>query len=152
MELTERFTQEIIKILHNSKNSILRDVSKWKEENTRSDDHVMAVEGPQDDFMYEARKKHEQDENPSIFGNQPVSEYAQQPVPENLHDGDFMEGIDESEEHLDEDEEEESHLTNDPFPEHQLAKDQREALATERRKQEIERHRSNFDGMPRTQR
>lgn len=148
MELVERFTQDIIKILHNSKNSVLRDVSKWNKEYTEHPYPQLAVEGQHHELLYEASKKYEQEENPSIFGSQPVSEYSQQPVPENNEPvaEDDVEQDDTPEQDSDELEETED------FPEHQLPKDQRDALQTKRRAREIERHRSNFDGMPRNQR
>ncbi len=148
MGLAEQFTQDIIKILHNSKNSIVKDVSKWSKEYTRGDFDKLAFETSAESLIYESRKKYDQDENPSIFGNQPVSEYAQQPLPTNADEGGDLE----DEEPKDEQEEEERIKEAAHHPEHQLTEEQRDALATEQRKREIEKHRSNFDGMPRNQR
>lgn len=151
MNFVERLTEDLIDILHNTKNSFIRDASRWHEEYGKKQYPTVIVETSGECAVYETRHRHENDENPSIFGNQPVSEYAQQPIPQqDAQEGDLAEGTVES---ADEEVTEETRKKAPPAdPEQQLSEEQLDALTTEQRKREIERHRSNFDGIPRTQR
>lgn len=87
-------------------------------------------------YMY-ATKKHPDEENPSIFGDQPVSEYCQQP----FNTLDHKKGI----------KPEPKEDTSEAEIEDQLTDEQRAALEKAYREEDIEQHRSSFKGFTQDQ-
>lgn len=82
VDLSDRVSQDVIKIFHNAKCSIISDALKWTKALHNTNTEVLEVNENFDSriTIYTAKDERD-DENPSIFGEQPVSEYAQQPFP-----------------------------------------------------------------------
>lgn len=79
MDLSDKYSKDVIKIFHNAKGSIFNDVLKLTRDLHDSNYKTLHVnEHATSNAVYSA-KKYNKVENPSVFGEQPVSEYAQQP-------------------------------------------------------------------------
>lgn len=141
MDLSERVSKDVIKIFHNAKGSISKDVLRWTQTiHDTNQDARQATELLEAHGGVSMAKENKREENPSIFGTQPVSEYSQQPFPSQNH-------------HENVEPKEEENITGATLDE-QSTKEEEERSKLEglKRDEDIEQRRSEYGGFIGSQR
>lgn len=127
MQITEKASKEIIEILHNLKSSCQHDFLEMLNNFNR--------EGHSSQQLAANRKNIEKDSS-SIFEHQPTSEYSQQPFPHTTNDS------------VASNEEKEDDMEKSD----QITTDERETIVNEKRRENIEKQRADYEGFLRDNR